>query len=94
MDQGEHAGDWNATIEGTLKIHGVERPISLPVQVARSPSETRVRGAIAFKFGDYGMTVPADRLILSVVDDVRLEIDVVAREDQPGASAETSTVIA
>ena len=75
------AGDWNATLEGTLKIHGVERPISWPVQVARSPGETRVRGAIAFKFGDYGMAVPANRLILSVVDDVRLEIDVVARED-------------
>jgi len=26
------------------------------------------------------MTVPANRLILSVVDDVRLEIDLVARE--------------
>ena len=75
------SGEWNATIEGTMKIHGVERAISWPVQVTRSPGETRVRGTTAFKFGDYGMAVPANRLILSVVDDVRLEIDVVARED-------------
>ena len=74
-------GEWNATIDGTMKIHGVERQISWPLQVTRSSGETRVRGSTAFKFGDYGMAVPANRLILSVVDDVRLEIDVVARDD-------------
>lgn len=75
-----NSGEWNATIDGTMKIHGVERPLSWPVQATRSPGEVRVRGAIAFKFGDYGMAVPANRLILSVVDDVRLEIDVVAKD--------------
>lgn len=74
-------GEWNATIDGTMKIHGVERQISWPLQVTRSSGETRVRGSTAFKFGDYGMAVPANRLILSVVDEVRLEVDLVARED-------------
>jgi len=73
-------GEWAATLEGTMKIHGVERVLSWPVQVTRSAGEVRVRGATAFKFGDYGMAVPANRLILSVVDDVRLEIDLVARD--------------
>ncbi len=73
-------GEWAATLEGTMKIHGVERVLAWPVQVTRSAGEVRVRGATAFKFGDYGMAVPANRLILSVVDDVRLEIDLVARE--------------
>ena len=73
-------GEWAATLEGTMKIHGVERQVTWPVQVTRSGNEVRVLGATAFKFGDYGMTVPANRLILSVVDDVRLEIDLVARE--------------
>jgi polyisoprenoid-binding protein YceI len=73
-------GEWAGTLEGTMKIHGVERPLAWPVQVTRSTSEVRVQGATAFKFGDYGMAVPANRLILSVVDDVRLEIDLVARE--------------
>lgn len=74
-------GEWAATVEGTMKIHGVERVLSWPVRVTRSPGEVRVRGATAFRFGDYAMAVPANRLILSVVDDVRLEIDVVARDD-------------
>jgi len=73
-------GEWTGTLEGTMKIHGVERPLAWPVQVTRSTGEVRVRGTTAFKFGDYGMAVPANRLILSVVDDVRLEIDLVARE--------------
>lgn len=75
------SGEWNATIEGTMKIHGIERPLAFPVLATRSRGEVRVRGTTAFRFGDYGMAVPANRLILSVVDDVRLEIDVVARED-------------
>lgn len=73
-------GEWAATLAGTMKIHGVERTLAWPVQVTRSAGEVRVRGATAFKFGDYGMAVPANRLILSVVDDVRLEIDLVARD--------------
>ncbi|MDP9281757.1 MAG: YceI family protein [Chloroflexota bacterium] len=73
-------GEWAATLEGTMKIHGVERRMSWPVQATRSSGEVRVRGATAFKFGDYGMAVPANRLILSVVDEVRLEIDLVARD--------------
>lgn len=74
-------GEWTATVDGTMRIHGVERALAWPVQVTRSPGEVRVRGATAFKFGDYGMAVPANRLILSVVDDVRLEVDLAARED-------------
>jgi polyisoprenoid-binding protein YceI len=73
-------GEWAATLEGTMKIHGIERRLSWPVQVTRSSGEVRVQGATAFKFGDYGMAVPANRLILSVVDEVKLEIDLVARE--------------
>jgi polyisoprenoid-binding protein YceI len=73
-------GEWTGTLDGTMKIHGVERRLAWPVQVTRSSGEVRVRGATAFHFGDYGMAVPANRLILSVVDDVRLEIDLVARD--------------
>ena len=73
-------GEWPGTLEGTMKIHGVERRLEWPVQVTRSSGEVRVRGATAFHFGDYGMAVPANRLILSVVDDVRLEIDLVAKD--------------
>jgi len=50
-------GEWAATLEGTMKIRGVERALAWPVQVTRSAGEVRVRGATAFKFGDYDMAV-------------------------------------
>jgi polyisoprenoid-binding protein YceI len=73
-------GEWSARLEGTMKIHGVERPLTWELQVTRLAGEVRARGSTSFRFGDYGMAVPANRLILSVVDLVRLEIDVVARD--------------
>jgi len=74
-------GEWAARLEGMMEIHGVERSLAWDLRVTRSAGEIRAKGATAFRFGDYGMAVPANRLILSVVDDVRLEIDIVARED-------------
>ena len=44
-------GEWAGTLEGTMKIHGVERRLEWPVQVTRSSGEVRVRGATAFHFG-------------------------------------------
>jgi polyisoprenoid-binding protein YceI len=73
-------GEWTVRIEGTMRIHGVERPLTWDLRAMRSSGEIRVRGETAFRFGDYGMAVPANRLILSVVDDVRIEIDLVARD--------------
>jgi polyisoprenoid-binding protein YceI len=73
-------GEWIGRLEGTMRIHGVDRAMTWELRTTRSLGELRVRGSTAFLFGDYGMAVPANRLILSVVDDVRLEIDVVARD--------------
>jgi polyisoprenoid-binding protein YceI len=73
-------GAWTARIDGLMRIHGVERPLSWELRTTRSAGEVRVQGATTFRFGDYGMAVPANRLILSVVDEIRLEIDLVARD--------------
>src|SRR6266511_2149889 len=75
------SGEWNAKIAGTMKIYGTERPLVWDLKITRSAAQTRASGTTAFRFGDYGMVVPANRLVLSVVDDLRLEIDVVARDD-------------
>ena len=74
-------GEWQADLRGTMRIHGVEREMTWPLTVARSADEVRARGRTTFRFGDYGMAVPANRMILSVVDDVRLEVDIVVRQE-------------
>ena len=74
------SGEWNAKVDGTMRIHGTDKPLTWDLIITRAPGEVRARGTTVFRFGDYGMAVPANRLILSVVDEVRLEIDVVAQD--------------
>jgi polyisoprenoid-binding protein YceI len=72
-------GEWKTEVRGAMRIHGVDREITWPLAVSGGPEGTHAKGTLTFKFGDYGMAIPANRMILSVVDEVRLEVDVVAR---------------
>ena len=71
------SGTWNAKLEGTMKIKTTTKPVTWELVVTRDTSRTTASGGIVFKFGDYGMAVPANRLILSVKDEVRLQVDLV-----------------
>lgn len=75
------SGEWQAQLRGTMRVHGVDRELTWSLRVTRSSGEVRATGSTTFKFDDYGMDVPANRLVLSVVDEVRLEVDVVAKQE-------------
>lgn len=64
-----------------MRIHGVDREMTWPLVVTRSGGDVRAKGMMTFKFGDHGMAVPANRMILSVVDEVRLEVDIAAQTE-------------
>lgn len=74
------SGTWNAKLDGTMKIRTTEKPVSWDIAVTRDPTQTTAGGGIVFQFGDYGMAVPANRLILSVKDEVRLHVDLVVHD--------------
>jgi polyisoprenoid-binding protein YceI len=74
------SGTWNAKLDGTMKIKTTEKPVTWDLVVTRDATSTNAGGAIVFKFADYGMDVPANRLILSVKDEIRLRVDLVIRE--------------
>ena len=74
------SGTWNAKLDGTMKIRTTEKPVTWDLVVTRDAAKTTAGGAIVFKFGDYGMEVPANRLILSVKDEVRLRVDLVVKD--------------
>ena len=74
------SGTWNAKLDGTMKIRTTEKPVTWDVTVVRDGAKTTAGGAIVFQFGDYGMAVPANRLILSVKDEVRLRVDLVVND--------------
>lgn len=68
-------GEWSARLVSTMRIKGVEREVLWDLATRRTPTGIVATGATRFRFGDYGMAVPANRLVLSVVDDVRLEVE-------------------
>jgi len=74
------SGTWKAKLDGTMRIKTTEKPVTWDLVVTRDATSTNAGGAIVFTFGDYGMDVPANRLILSVKDEVRLRVDLVVRE--------------
>jgi hypothetical protein len=73
-------GTWNAKLDGTMKIRTTEKPVTWDLVVTRESGKATAGGGIVFQFGDYGMAVPANRLILSVKDEVRLHVDLVMTE--------------
>ena len=73
-------GTWNAKLDGTMKIRTTEKPVTWDLVVTRDGAKTTAGGGIVFTFGDYGMAVPANRLIVSVKDEIRLRVDLVMSE--------------
>jgi polyisoprenoid-binding protein YceI len=80
------SGTMTLVLTGNLTIHGVTRPSTWDV-TARADGESITGKAVTrIKFGDFGMTQPRVAIVLSVVDDIRLEYDFhFVREASPGS---------
>lgn len=68
----------NATAEGTLTFHGVERTERVPVMVDRAEGGLRVRGAFSVTLTEFGIRPP--RLLgIATRDRIDLTFDLAAR---------------
>jgi polyisoprenoid-binding protein YceI len=47
---------WELTLSGTLKLHGVEKPVSFPLRVHSDGDELRGEGELSILQTDYGIT--------------------------------------
>lgn len=73
-------GDGSFQLTGTMTIHGTSRPLTFDV-VARSTGTGFRATATAnptFKFEDFGMKPPSSAFVLSVVDEVKLQLEIAA----------------
>lgn len=71
------AGEAAGTLEGTLTLHGVSRPVAMPIRFVRDGAALRGEARFALALTDYGMTPP--RLLgLKVRDAVTVEVRLVA----------------
>jgi polyisoprenoid-binding protein YceI len=68
------AGDWS--------IHGIERPVTLRIQIEKYQEGYRVRGKGTLSLKDFGVEVKKF-LFISVNDEVQAEWDLVFRPENP-----------
>jgi polyisoprenoid-binding protein YceI len=73
-------GEWTFTLIGNLTIRDVTKQVSWDATAKRTSGELSSTAKTSFKFGDFGMEPPTAASVLSVVDEIRMEIELVAVE--------------
>jgi polyisoprenoid-binding protein YceI len=68
------SGQQTFKLTGNLTIHGVTKPATVTVTTTVNGADVTGQASTDFKFEDFGMTPPSSMAVLSVVDDVKLEI--------------------
>jgi len=71
------AGEFSFRLAGRLTIHGVEKEVTFDVKAKRTGAELVATATLnpTVKFGDFGMKPPAAPAVLSVVDEIRMEVE-------------------
>jgi polyisoprenoid-binding protein YceI len=71
---------WDLTLSGNLKLHGVEKAVSLPLHVRAKANELRGDGELSVLQTDYGITpVKVGGGSVKVKDKLKITFDIVAR---------------
>lgn len=74
------AGEHTFTLTGPMTIRGVQKELTWDVKARREGTQLSGTATTSFKFGDFGMSPPRVPLVLSIVDDIRLEVELVATQ--------------
>jgi hypothetical protein len=61
-------------------VNNFERPVVWEVTADRTGRDLKVRARTAFKFGHFGMDPPRRGPVLSIVDEIRMEIELDAKQ--------------
>ena len=76
------SGEMKFTLSGTMTLHGKSKDATFSVTARREGSKLTATAVAqpSFTFGDFGMTVPRVASVLSIEDEIRVEIALVAVE--------------
>jgi polyisoprenoid-binding protein YceI len=76
------SGDLSFALIGNMTVHGVTKQITFAVKATRDGAKLTATATAepTWRFGDFGMTVPRAASVLSVEDEIRVEIALVATE--------------
>ncbi len=75
-DTGEHTFQ----VVGRMTVHGVEKEITWDVTARREGQTVTSAATTKFQFGDFGLQRPQVPVVLSIVDEIRLEVQLVAKQ--------------
>jgi polyisoprenoid-binding protein YceI len=67
-------GQYTFQLTGNLTVHGVTKPVTWAVTAQVNGNDVTGQATTSFKFEDFGMSPPQSMMVLSVVDDVKLEV--------------------
>ncbi|HEX2324671.1 MAG TPA: YceI family protein, partial [Chloroflexota bacterium] len=74
------SGSATFTLTGPMTVHGVTRDQTWQVTARREGNNLTGTATTSFAFGDYGMQPPRVPVVLSVVDEIRLEVALVGAQ--------------
>ncbi len=78
------SGEARFQILGDMTVHGVTRPLTWDVNASFSDQEIVAQATASFRFGYFNMAIPRVFMVLSVEDNIRLEIDLRLRLTEAG----------
>jgi polyisoprenoid-binding protein YceI len=74
------SGEYTFQLVGQTTIHGVQRETTWDVTAKRDGTALTGSATTSFQFGDFGMQRPQAPVVLSIVDEIRLEVQLVANQ--------------
>jgi polyisoprenoid-binding protein YceI len=76
------SGEMTFTLAGTMTIRGVTKAVAFDVKATRSGGKLAATATAdpVWKFADFGMTIPRVASVLSIEDELRVAVELVATE--------------
>lgn len=78
---------FRVVLQGDLTLHGVTRPLSIPVEASPSEGTLRVEGKVDLRMSDFGIKKPRFPFLplITVKDEVTVSFRIVALEEAEGS---------
>jgi polyisoprenoid-binding protein YceI len=73
------SGSWDVQVRGDLTLHGVTRPVTIPMRVTRAGDDLKASGRATIRHTDFGMTPVSVAGVVKVKNELTLEFDITAR---------------
>jgi hypothetical protein len=73
------SGTFTFTLDSLMTVNGLEREVRWNVSAQRNGRDLNVNANTAFKFGLFGMEPPRRGPVLSIQDEIRMEIELAAK---------------